>query len=218
LATETDTVLFDMVMPKGSKATIARFGYLNKYIIVGHDDGSISKWQVESAEMLTKVKPHTAQIQDLQFSKEMDMFITASKDFTAKLFDAESLDVLKVYATERNVNGAAISPLRAHIILGGGQEAMSVTTTRANAGKFEVRLFHQVFEEEIGRIKGHFGPINTVAFHPSGKGYDLFCCRIIGVLTTRFASGGEDGYIRLHEFDPDYFKFKYDEEELLDGN
>jgi translation initiation factor 3 subunit I len=168
---ETGEVLFTMIMPKGSKATIARFGYLNKYILVGHDDGTISQWEVDSGEMVKKVKQHTAQIQDLQFSKEMDMFITASKDFSAKLFDADSLEVLKVYATERNVNGAAISPLRAHIILGGGQEAMSVTTTRANAGKFEVRLFHQVFEEEIGRIKGHFGPINTVAFHPSGKGY-----------------------------------------------
>lgn len=28
----------------------------------------------------------------------------------------------------------------------------------------------QVFEEEIGTVKGHFGPINTVAFHPDGKG------------------------------------------------
>lgn len=54
-------------------------------------------------------------------------------------------------------------------MLGGGQEAMSVTTTGAKAGKFEVRFFHQVFQDEIGRVKGHFGPINTLAFHPDGK-------------------------------------------------
>lgn len=56
-------------------------------------------------------------------------------------------------------------------MLGGGQDAMSVTTTSQRQGKFEVRFYHIAFEDEIGRVKGHFGPINTLAFHPSGKGY-----------------------------------------------
>lgn len=81
--------------------------------------------------------------------------------------------------------------------MGGGQDAMSVTTTSAKQGKFEVRFYHMVFEEEIGRVKGHFGPINTLAFHPSGKGY---------------ASGGEDGFVRVHHFDDSYFKFQFPEE------
>ena len=59
-------------------------------------------------------------------------------------------------------------------MLGGGQEAMSVTTTHGKAGKFDARFYHMVFEEELGRVKGHFGPINTLAFHPSGRGY-VFC-------------------------------------------
>jgi translation initiation factor 3 subunit I len=75
---------------------------------------------------------------------------------------------------------------------------MNVTTTSAKGEKFEVRFFHLVFEEEIGQVKGHFGPINTLAFHPDGKS---------------FASGGEDGYVRLHQFDSDYYTFKYPEED-----
>ena len=54
------------------------------------------------------------------------------------------------------------------VVLGGGQEAAEVTTTGTKAGKFMARFFHLVFEDEIGRVKGHFGPINTVAFHPHG--------------------------------------------------
>ena len=48
---------------------------------------------------------------------------------------------------------------------------MEVTTTTTKAGKFEARFFHMVFEEEIGRVKGHFGPINSLKFHPNGKRY-----------------------------------------------
>ena len=46
---------------------------------------------------------------------------------------------------------------------------MEVTTTGSKAGKFDARFFHLVFEEEIGRVKDHFGPINSLAFHPDGK-------------------------------------------------
>src|SRR5579863_8598681 len=47
------------------------------------------------------------------------------------------------------------------VLLGGGQEAMSVTTTSLRQGKFEARFWHRIFEEEVGRVKGHFGPLNT---------------------------------------------------------
>lgn len=53
----------------------------------------------------------------------------------------------------------------------------------------------QIFEEEFARFKGHFGPINTIAFHPSGNS---------------IVTGGEDGYVRVQEFDADYLKFDYE--------
>ncbi|KAJ3087946.1 Eukaryotic translation initiation factor 3 subunit I [Quaeritorhiza haematococci] len=183
----------------GPKATVAMWGNLNKHIYTGHEDGTISVWNSETGELVKSVREHKAQIQDIQFSPDKSFFITASKDHTSHVYDAKTLKVLKRYITERPVNSASISPIRNHIMLGGGQEAMSVTTTAVKQGKFEVRFFHMIFEEEIGRVKGHFGPINTLAFHPSGKS---------------FASGGEDGFVRLHHFDDDYFKFKYDEEEF----
>lgn len=85
---------------------------------------------------------------------------------------------------------------------------MNVTTTSMRQGKFETRFWHKVYEEEVGRVKGHFGPINTwvfprcvlsktahidssIAVHPKGLSY---------------ASGGEDGFVRVHNFDDSYFK------------
>lgn len=144
---------------------------------------------------LNSTKEHTGLINDMQMNKDATMFITASKDHTAKLFDSESLMLLKTFKTERPVNSAAISPIHDHVVLGGGQDAMDVTTTSSRIGKFDSRFFHLVFEEEFGRVKGHFGPINSVAFHPDGKSY---------------SSGGEDGYVRLHNFDASYFDYAFD--------
>lgn len=59
--------------------------------------------------------------------------------------------------------------MHVQVVLGGGQEAMDVTTTTTKSGKFDARFYHLVYEEEIGRVKGHFGPINSVRFHPDGK-------------------------------------------------
>ena len=63
----------------------------------------------------------------------------------------------------------ALLSLCHQVVLGGGQEAMDVTTTSTKIGKFDARFYHLVFEEEFGRVKGHFGPINSTAFHPDGK-------------------------------------------------
>lgn len=131
----------------------------------------------------------------MQLNKDGTMFVTASKDTSAKLFDSESLMCLKTYKTERPVNSAAISPLLDHVVLGGGQDAMEVTTTSTRSGKFDSRFFHLIYEEEFARLKGHFGPINSLAFHPDGKSY---------------ASGGEDGFVRVQVFDNSYFEYVFE--------
>jgi translation initiation factor 3 subunit I len=52
------------------------------------------------------------------------------------------------------VNSAAISPTHDYIVLGGGEEAMSVTQTVAASGQFEAKLYHMVYENEFAFFKG----------------------------------------------------------------
>lgn len=156
-----------------SKATIVKWGPLNRHLYTGHEDGAIAIYDANTCKKLKSVKLHTAMIQDLQFAPVDDLgfFISASKDNSSMIYETATLKVLKTFSTQRPVNSACISPLRNHIILGGGQEAMNVTTTSQRHEKFEVRFFHSIFEDEIARCKGHFGPINTLAWSPDGKRY-----------------------------------------------
>ncbi|ORY28054.1 WD40-repeat-containing domain protein [Naematelia encephala] len=176
----------------GSKATVALFAPLSDNILVGHESGKVSKYSVKTGEeVLVNEDGHRGEITDIQLSPDGTYFITSSKDKTARIWDSETLDEMKVYATETPLNSACIAPLRPYVILGGGQDAMAVTTTSQRAGKFESRFWHKLFEEEVGRVRGHFGPINTLAVHPQGKAY---------------ASGAEDGFVRVHWFDESYFR------------
>ncbi|CAI1641182.1 hypothetical protein SEUBUCD650_0M02790 [Saccharomyces eubayanus] len=184
-------------------ATVAGWSTEGKYIIAGHKDGKVSKYDVtNNYEYVDSIDLHEKSISDMQFSPDLTYFITSSRDTSSFLVDVSTLQVLKKYETDCPLNTAVITPLKEFIILGGGQEAKDVTTTGANEGKFEARFYHKIFEEEIGRVQGHFGPLNTVAVSPQG---------------TSYASGGEDGFIRLHHFEKSYFDFKYDVEKAAEA-
>lgn len=166
---------------------------LNEYILVTFDNGAIRLYDPSTGNEEDEIMAHEKKINRISFNRDKTLFITASADFTSKLFDAVDFKHHKTYKTDRPVNDAVISETKDHILLGGGQEAMSVTTTSGKVGKFETRFFHLVYEEEFGTVKGHFGPINALDINPNGLS---------------FASGAEDGYIRLHFFDKSYVDMK----------
>ena len=182
-------------MPDGKRVNPTNIVWLNmnEALFVTFDNGSIRLYDPVTGEELEEIFPHEKKINRVSFNRDKTLFITSSADFTSKLYDVVDLEHLKTYKTDRPVNDAVISEHKDHILLGGGQEAMSVTTTAGKVGKFETRFFHLVYEEEFGTVKGHFGPINALDINPNGLSY---------------ASGAEDGYVRLHFFDKSYLDMK----------
>ncbi|PAV87411.1 hypothetical protein WR25_14216 [Diploscapter pachys] len=174
------------------------FTSLDEKVTVGLEKGQLLQFDLRKNDgpIYENTTTHkTFQITDLQLSPDGAFILSSCRDKTAALLDAVSLEHVKHYKSERPVNSACASPIRDHICLGGGEDAMQVTQTSVSAGHFEAKLYHMVFEEEFARFKGHFGPINSMAWHPSG---------------TSIATGGEDGYVRIQEFDDEYLQFKYD--------
>lgn len=174
---------------------------LNESLLLGMEAGTLRCVDALTGAVRREWRdaPHTEAITALAFNEMKTLLVTSSKDKSAVLWDVKDMAPRSTFTLDVPCNAAALSPLRDHVILGGGQEARDVTTTAASAGKFETRFYDLVGGGELGRVKGHFGPIHTLAFAPDGWG---------------FTSGAEDGYIRLHKLDPDYIKLG--EEDNLD--
>ena len=203
----SDTPRLEIDLPKENSKRINPTNIvwmpLNEIIMVCFDNGAIRLYDPVTGDEMEDFIAHEKKINRIYFNKDKTLFITSSADCTAKLWDAVDFKHLKTYKTDRPVNDAVISETKDHILLGGGQEAMSVTTTSGKVGKFETRFFHLVYEEEFASVKGHFGPINALAINPNGRSY---------------ASGAEDGYVRLHFFDKTYLDMKDPvPEEPIDG-
>lgn len=194
IADQTDVPVRAMFAEGSGKVYTALWGGLNTHVLSAGEDGKVRKWNVETGQEEMAVQAHSKTIKCLQYNKDKTMFITASADHTAKIYDARTLECIKEYRSDRPLNSASISPLMNHVIVGGGQDAMNVTVTSSKVGHFQVDFFHTVYMEYMGNVKGHFGPVNSCCFNPDGKSY---------------ASGSEDGYIRLHIFDKEYFNTKY---------
>lgn len=155
---------------QGKKLTKVTWLPLNKQILSGDELGVMRIHDVETGRVLRVIKEHTKKINSFQWNKEKTLLITGSADCTSKLFDVRDWSVITTYETDRPVNSASISPIREHVLVAGGQEAMNVTTTSTRVGKFDTKFFHMVFGDEFGSVKGHFGPVNTIAIHPDGSG------------------------------------------------
>eukprot|EP01116_Phalansterium_solitarium_P007944 TRINITY_DN2101_c0_g1_i1.p1 TRINITY_DN2101_c0_g1~~TRINITY_DN2101_c0_g1_i1.p1 ORF type:complete len:350 (+),score=38.96 TRINITY_DN2101_c0_g1_i1:49-1050(+) len=168
----------------------ATWGPLNKTILAACEDGSVRVYDAKNGQLIHTVKEHSKTVTHIAWNPTRTLFLTSSKDGHAHLYDAETYERLKTFNTGRPINGCSISPIRPEVILGGGQSAESVTTTRVDSSQFKVKFYNVIFEEEMGAVAGHFGPVNALEYFPDGKG---------------FVSGGEDGYVRIHHFDSAYF-------------
>lgn len=67
--------------------------------------------------------------------------------------------------------------------MGGGIIAREAARTKY--GGYYIHLMDIKCEEEIGKLEGHFGPINWIQYHNDGRG---------------FVTAGEEGIVRIYRF------------------
>mmetsp|Transcript_51410 Transcript_51410/g.95078 ORF Transcript_51410/g.95078 Transcript_51410/m.95078 type:complete len:533 (-) Transcript_51410:56-1654(-) len=189
-------------------AAQVRWGFGNETLASAHENGELVFWNVADGTELRRFQAHDGVLSKFDFSSDHEVVVTVSLDKSIKMWDiAKGAQKLLYQAeTDRPLNGVALGPLTRRqivappaerpkactIIAAGGQDVRDVAGSSVD-GQFETLLLvlgrteeFPVALEVTGSVKGHFGPVHTLAFSTDGKA---------------IASGSEDGYVRLHAFD-----------------
>jgi len=177
------------------KFTKAAWGFLNKHLITSSEDGTLEILSLDGkVEKSTVVYSGYGGVKSFSIAKDHSLILACTAE-GAQILDPETLKMLKNFKTEVPMNTGAISPLafdkktpKYHALIGGGVAAREAA--KHKMGGFDIRLVNLIYEEDLGSIAGHFGPVNSLAFHKDGRG---------------FVSGGEEGLIRIFRFHPKYF-------------
>jgi len=187
------------------KIVEAKWGPVNEFIYTGSEDGTLRKWDVKSGEEALGIpfsQDGKVHITSMSFSRDKTLLVVSGKDHTARIFTSDTLEQVKVFTSNKPIFAAYLHPTLNLCLMAGGQEAMDVTTTGHEKGKFEVEFFHTIYEDKIGEVRtGHYSTLTNI------------CCSNTG---SHFFTGAWEGNCRIFKLDPDFEKkFKALEEEYI---
>jgi len=192
--------IWEIVAPADLVFTKAVWGPKNGSIIIATNIGKLMTFNLEQKAFVYELSVHKNEILSLQITYDFTMLITGSRDGYSKLVHPETFETIKEFHYGKPCRSATISPLfdskkhqKFHVICAGGQDAKDVTTTGADSGGFEMKMYNIIFGDKLVEITGHFGPVHSTSFSPDGHA---------------FASGAEEGYVHYHRFPPEYFTKK----------
>jgi translation initiation factor 3 subunit I len=167
-----------------TKITRALWNPSNNHILGYLADGRMVVWDYGQADKIVKMAQiHDKTIRDCRVSFDMRYIMTASEDKTVKLWSHVDYALEKTFNSTSLLNSACMSPDGKYLLVGGGEESVRVALSSSNVNQFDAQFYDPDTNNKLGGIKGHFGPINTTAFSETGK---------------FFATGSEDGFIRLY--------------------
>lgn len=217
------TKIFSIDQPKlPSPATQLCWGHKDKVLISSHEEGKVLFWDSGTGDLLETLNAHAGPLSLSAPVADSTLIATCGHtDMCLRLWDisgkgADEMNeaeegkpackLVREHVTGQSLKCVALRPsltrkeatiggsrrdLPCECITGGGQDVREVALVGQTSEQFETLLFRvgvaesKTLEPYVPeeRVRGHFGPIHTLAFSPDGS---------------TFASGSEDGCVRLH--------------------
>lgn len=180
--------------------------FLNNKIITGGKDGTLGIYNLEGCviNLLNLIQSHKSEISKIDFDLRKNILVSSSYDKNLNIYDLNTFEIKSKYLHCVSILCFSIHPNENVIVLGGGQDKMSVASSKED-GEFNIICINSLNSEKLFQFDSkHFGPINTIAFNLNSYG---------------IISGGEDGYIHIWNYEKNWIqenKSKFIQKELDD--
>ena len=145
LKSNTPKEIHEIKAPGEFQFTKAVWGPKNESLFVATTNGKLFQYNFETKSFVKEEQAHRGPILSLDMTYDYTMLMTGSHDGYAKLIHPETFQTVREFNYEKPCRSASISPLfdsdkhqKFHVILSGGQDARSVTTTAYAAQGFEM--------------------------------------------------------------------------------
>jgi serine-threonine kinase receptor-associated protein len=180
---EMDPVCIHQIPDK--KITITKCVWLNNSVVLAAgSDGNIRLWDVKNTKLIHTLSVN-AEVRDVEFSPLKKILTVAAGDIVS-FFQLDMADGDEV----TDITGKLVHAHKMPIHFrdeGGASLHTSGTKFVAGGSDLWVRVFDFETGEEMECHRGHHGPVRCVRYSPLGDTY---------------ATGSEDGTIRLWKTDP----------------
>ncbi|CAI9779960.1 unnamed protein product [Fraxinus pennsylvanica] len=140
------------------------------------DMGGVRLWDVRTGTIVRTLETKSS-VTSAEVSQD-GRYITTADGSTVKIWDANHFGLVKSYDMPCVVESASLEPKYGNKFIAGGEDMW-------------IHVFDFHTGAEVGCNKGHHGPVHCLRFSPGGESY---------------ASGSEDGTIRIWQTDSSTYK------------
>jgi WD40 repeat protein len=135
-------------------------------IVTASSDQTVRLWDASTGQEILRLEGHTGEVNSAIFSPDEQTIVTASSDQTARLWDASTgQEILRLEGHTGKVNSAVFSPDGLLNIIAAISDSDRQTIVTASSDQ-TVRLWDASTGQEILRLEGHTGEVNSAVFSP----------------------------------------------------
>jgi len=165
----------------------------NDTFVYGDENGILFVHDIRQKDDVLNFEAHKGgAITDIESDRNDLLLGSTGKDGKCHIHDIRNVnDIISTFEAGYPLQTIGIAPFNDFYAVGGGQERSVITLTQRDMTMLMTVFVNAITGEEMVRLPGHFGTVNTIEFSNNGK---------------TIISGADDGCIRISPLNNQVFQ------------